>query len=116
MVAYRVGRRRRVAAHHVGWRAVFVENTSQGFDDRSDVGTGEGIINGLRLAPRLDQPVPSETGQMLRQRRLAEADNLLQLADAVLAVSQLAKDKQAMPVAHGLQQDACCLQVLLNRF
>ncbi|GAB3129925.1 hypothetical protein GCM10027256_34510 [Novispirillum itersonii subsp. nipponicum] len=53
---------------------------------------------------------------MLRQGRLAEADQLFQLADAFFPGSQLAQDHQPVLVTHGFQKCAGPTRILLKCF
>src|SRR4051794_36155224 len=46
----------------------------QRFEDANDLIGGAGIVDGLRVAARLDELLRAELRKMLRERRLAEAD------------------------------------------
>ena len=76
----------------------------QGLQHRRGRAAGETVVDRLGLAARFDQLHPPEHRQMLRQRRLAEADDALQFADRLLAFDQVAQHQQAPFAAHRAQQ------------
>ena len=76
----------------------------QGLEHRRSRAAGEPVIDRLRFAARLDQFRTPEHRQVLRQRRLAEADDALQLADRPFAFDQVAQHQQARLAAHRAQQ------------
>lgn len=46
----------------------------------------------------------AQNGQVLRHRRMADAEDLLEAVDIQLAVMELHKDPQAVPVGDGAKQ------------
>jgi hypothetical protein len=74
----------------------------QDVDDLIHVIVGRGVENSLRLAARLDQLVPPQPGQMLRQGGLAEPGQLLQFTDPFFAAQKLTEDQQPMRIAQAL--------------
>lgn len=65
---------------------------------------GKRIVDRLRFAPYADQVVMAQFGQMLGQRRLPDADGLLQGADAAFTFVQFAQDHQPMRIGQHLHQ------------
>jgi hypothetical protein len=72
-------------------------------DDLIQVIAGERVQNTLRLATRSHEVGSAQLGQMLGQRGLTEASQLLQFGHPPLAAEELTKNEQAVLVAHGLQ-------------
>ncbi|VFU16755.1 protein of unknown function (plasmid) [Methylocella tundrae] len=62
------------------------------------------IIDRLGLAAGPDEVILAQPGKMLRQGGLAEADRLMQHADRLFALVQLAKDHQPMTIGEGLEK------------
>ena len=73
-------------------------------DQSDDAGIDEGVIDRLRVPARFNDPSLAQSGEMLRQRRLAQADDLLQRRDRALAIVEFAQNQQAAAVGHDLQQ------------
>ena len=87
-----------------GGRVCATEYAVQHGDHLIHVIPGEGVVDSLCLPAGLDEAVATQPREMLRQRRLAESGPPLEVADALLAVHELAENEQAMAVAHRLQQ------------
>src|SRR6187399_462542 len=64
----------------------------------------ERIINRLRIAAIIHKTVAAQTRQMLRQRRLRKSNDLLELADILLALIKSANNHQALFVRQRLQE------------
>jgi hypothetical protein len=64
----------------------------------------ERVENRLRRSPCLYQAIAPQASEVLRQRRLAQTDDALQLAHRLFAADELTENHQAMWVAHSLQQ------------
>jgi hypothetical protein len=79
------------------------EEPMKSADDLIQVIAGERIQNILRFATRSHEVGGAKLCQMLGERRLPEARQLLQLGHPPLAPEQLAKDEEAMLVAHRLE-------------
>lgn len=63
------------------------------------------IEDGLRLFPSGDEAFVAKLRKVLRKRRLAKADPLLQLADRELALnSKMAQHQQPAVIRHRFQQ------------
>lgn len=82
------------------------KHTRQRLENGAGIVPCQGIVDRLGRAPRLYQRIAPKPGQMLRQRRLAEPNKFLELADAVLLSYKVAQNKQAVLIAHRLQQHA----------
>jgi hypothetical protein len=72
-------------------------------DDLIQVIAGERIQNILRFATRSHEIGGPKLGQMLGQRGLTEASQLLQFGHPPLAAEELTENEQTVLVAHGLK-------------
>jgi hypothetical protein len=79
------------------------EEPMKNADDLIQVIAGERIQNILRFATRSHEVGGAKLRQVLGERRLPEAGQVLQLCHPPLAPEQLAKDEETMLVAHGLE-------------
>ena len=79
------------------------EHIDQRFDETARQRARQRVINRLGMATCCDHAVAPQPGQMLRQRRLAEPDDLFQLADRIFLFGQEADDPQTMPIGDGLE-------------
>lgn len=77
---------------------------------------GQRVIDILGFAAGDHESVATQTGKMLREGGLTEADDLLELGNAPLAIQQLAQDEQPMRIAHRLEKlgsrTSLCFQLL----
>jgi len=81
--------------------AINVFQRGQNLDD----GFGRaGIIDGLRIAPGLHQLLRAQLGQVLRQRRLAEANLARECADRDFALNEAAENHQPLGIGHRRQE------------
>ena len=64
----------------------------------------QGVVNGLGGSSGTHQAVAAQSGEVLRQGRLAEANQANQLTNALLAFEQLAQDHQPVLIAESLEQ------------
>src|SRR5574340_234232 len=86
-------------------RAAFLaENLVERLHHGRGLGARKEIEHVLPGAARLHDLLAAQHREMLRQRRLAQADRALELADGFLAVGALAKDEQARRVRHRLEK------------
>jgi hypothetical protein len=79
------------------------EKPMQNADDLIQVIAGERIQNILRFATRSHEVGGAKLCQMLGERRLPEARQVLQFGHPPLTPEQLAKNEEAMLVAHRLE-------------
>lgn len=63
-----------------------------------------GIIDGLGIAAGLDQLLGAKLGEVLRQRRLAQANLRGENANRHLTLNQAAQDHQSLRIGHGREQ------------
>ncbi|SOR31582.1 protein of unknown function [Methylorubrum extorquens] len=89
------------------------EDILQGREQPGDPGVLQSVVQGLALAPKRDQPVLTQLGEVLRQGRLAEIDRLAEARHVHLtAGEQQAQDEQALLVGEEPQQ-ACGVSCLV---
>jgi len=74
------------------------------------------IEDGLCLTAGFHQAVAPETCQMLRQGGLAQANNFLQLTNAVLAFGQIGHNPETVGVTQRFQDNARPVQIFFNCF
>jgi len=63
----------------------------------------DAVVDVLAVAPGADQAAGAQHSELLGQRRLADVEQFLQLADALLALRELAKQQQAILVGKHAQ-------------
>src|SRR5262249_20069169 len=82
------------------------EHAVERIDDHAYVVAGEAVIDGLAVAPRVHEAVSAQPGKLLRDRRLAQREQLLKLGHRLLALAQYAQDQQSALVRERLQEVA----------
>ena len=65
---------------------------------------GDAVIHLLALPAGIDQPLTAQYRQLLRQGRLNDTQQLLQLTDIALSVHQLAEQQQTVTIGQRLEQ------------
>jgi len=70
-------------------------------DDRRDAPVCNAVVDDPVLAPRLDEAAPAETGEMVRDLRLAGSEQPDELADRVLALEEELEDPKPGGVTEG---------------
>ena len=91
-----------------GWHGPLslTENIDQHFDDLSHIVIGDAVVDLLPVAAERDETFEAQPRKLLRHGGLADVERLLQLADVLLAVNQLAKDLQPRLVGQRLEEVA----------
>ena len=69
-----------------------------------DILARQRIIDGLGFPPRGDKPLLAQLGKMLRNRRLRQANGILQGRYRAFALVQFAEQHQPVAIGHRFQQ------------
>ena len=87
-----------------GRRATFAVHAVEQSDHAANRIARQRIMNRLGLAPGRDQFRFAQPGELLRERRLADADQAFEFADRFLAPGEVAQDQQPVLVGDRLEK------------
>jgi hypothetical protein len=71
--------------------------------DRAERGGRDGIVDPATLAPALHEPGFTEDAEVMREKRLAQLERGLKLADAVFATPESPQHGEAILVGEGVE-------------